>query len=433
MENERFKYWFLLRTNMIKDLLILSNSWWKDQKISKEKAKDYHRDIYSEIEKMINDRQIIILTGLRRTGKSTILFQLIEKLLEKKDSKNIIYFNFDEKSLEPIDVLKEYKIITGADYEKEKCFVFFDEIQKLKEWSGKIKFLYDNLPNLKFFISGSASLMIEKESIHNLAGRYFIREINPLSLKEFSELFYGKKMDNLELFRNEIKNLYPHFIKKPFPEIVRWDDEIKINEYIKELIIDKIVKIDIPEIFDVNLSLLRSLTELFLSNPGMIINITDLAKEYNVHKETIQNHIYYLEFAKVIKICSNFRPSVKSESRKMKKIYPYNVSLVYPFYPELEKGKILESLISEYFSLYWREKEKEIDFIKKIKGLIPIEVKSKKEIKKDDLKNILYFTKRYKIEKSVIIYEGENKYFNIDDKKIQLINVIDFLFKEQIA
>lgn len=412
---------------MPEKLLLLSNEWWKDS-ILKEKVKHYHRKAFKEIHDMLKYRQIIVLTGLRRVGKTTILYQIINELLKKEDSKHILYFNFDDKSIEPIDILKEFGNITNTNWEKEKCYIFFDEIQKVKDWSSKLKFLYDNLPHLKFFISGSASLMIEKEALHNLTGRFFLKEIPPLSLKEFAELYYNKKITNIRLFRSELEKIFPLYIQKPFPEIVKWKDERSINEYIKELIIDKIIGVDIPEMFEVNIHLLKSLTDLFLSNPGMILNATEMAKDYKVHKNTLQDHLFYLQFAKIIKVCSNYRPSIKAESRKLKKIYPYHISLSFPFYPELEKGKITESLIAEFFTNYWREKEKEIDFIRR-NPLTPIEVKSKNKFNKYDLKNIAYFVNKYNVNEAWLIYNGESKNKKINNKKLILINLVEFLFK----
>ena len=89
----------------------------------------------------------------------------------------------------------------------------------MKGWSSKIKFLYDNLPNLKFFLSGSASLMLEKEASSDLAGRYFLVEVSPLSLKEFAELHLKKHVD-IHLQRDELERVFPLWIKRPFPEIV---------------------------------------------------------------------------------------------------------------------------------------------------------------------------------------------------------------------
>ncbi len=115
---------------MIDRLLGLSNQWWREASISKEKAKNYHRESFGEIEKLVKYRQVVIVTGLRRTGKTTLLFQIIERLLKKEDPRKILYFNFDEKSIEPLDILKEYSRITNIDWQKEKIYVFLMKSKK---------------------------------------------------------------------------------------------------------------------------------------------------------------------------------------------------------------------------------------------------------------------------------------------------------------
>jgi predicted AAA+ superfamily ATPase len=73
-------------------------------------------------------------------------------------------------------------------WKKEKIYVFFDEIHKLDGWGSKIKLLYDIFPNIKFFVSGSSSIELEREAYSNIVGRHFLLKIDPLSLKEFFEL-----------------------------------------------------------------------------------------------------------------------------------------------------------------------------------------------------------------------------------------------------
>lgn len=413
---------------MLEEILRLTNEWWLSKEISAEKSRPYHRTVFGDLKTLLKYRQIVILTGLRRVGKTTLMFQLIRELLEKVSEKNILYFNFDEKAAKPLDVLKEYGRLTGVNWKKEKCFVFFDEVQKIGDWSSKIKLLYDNLPNLKIFVSGSASLMLEAEATSNLAGRYFSREVGPLSLKEFTELYLNKKINRLELYRDYAERLFHLYEKRPFPEIVRWEDDGKVHEYVKELVVDKILKIDLQEIFKVNVNLLSALAEMFLRNPGTILNQTDLAKDLKVHKTTLKDHLFYLEFAKIIKTIKNLRPSVRAESRKMKKIYPFNISLSFPYYPSLDKGSIFEALAAPGMKNYWREGTKEVDFIKREKNLLPVEVKAKGKLKKKELRSLVYFMKKYGVKEGMVIYSGENKTEKIDSAKVRFVNMIDFLW-----
>lgn len=415
------------------EILTLINEWWESGSISKEKAKEYRRKVFKNIkETFFNYRQIMVLNGLRRVGKTTIIYQLIEELFKKNvEQRHILYFTFDETVEGPVRILEEYSRITKIDWRKEKIFVFFDEIQKLKNWSSKIKILYDNFPNLKICISGSASLIIEKDAIKDLAGRYFSEFVYPLTLQEFAELYFEKKMDNLELHQLELKRIFEDYIRKPFPEVVKWEDKTKINQYIKEMVIEKLVKSDIPQTFKhVNISLLSTLTEIFMKDVGMILDATSLSKELGVHKLTLSEHIRFLEFGNIITIVKNFRPSIRAESRKLKKIYPSNIALSLCFYPKLREGKIFESLVCSALHLgkYWREGEKEVDFLKLDKKILPIEVKEKEAVNKWDVKPLLYFMKRYNLNKGIVVYSGKEETLNVGSKKIILFPIHKLLF-----
>jgi predicted AAA+ superfamily ATPase len=412
----------------IEDTLTLLNEWWKTGKVGSDRLKEYKREAFFELKNLLSYRQITVLTGLRRVGKTTLMFQLIDDLLKKVEPKKILYYTYDEKKEDIVSILNAFKKITKTDWKKEDTFVFLDEIQKLKDWSSKIKIIYDNFPRVKFVVSGSASVMLEREAMDNLAGRYFLEEIKPLSIKEYFELKNKLKIENYELYKDDLKIEVEDYFKKPFPEIVEWEEERRIFEYIKESVISKILKIDLPEIFtNVNTRLLETLIEIFFSEPGMTLNIDSLSKSLRVHKKILEQHIFFLEFSKLIRIVKNFRISILAESRKLRKVYPYDISLVFPFNPNIEMGKILESVVISRINAknYWRTGNREVDFVLREKEILPLEVKAKFELKKEDLKNIDYLMKKYKIKRGVVVYMGETKEF----ERIKALNFLDFLYQ----
>ncbi len=417
--------------------LIIQNEWWETKTISKEKAKPYKRKIFKKVkDTFLKYKQILILTGLRRVGKTTIIYQLIDDLLKNGTNPyQILYFSFDKTIKEPIEIFKAYEKITKINWKKEKVYVFFDEIQKLENWTSKIKLLYDNLPNAKFCLSGSASLTIEKKAIEDLAGRYFEIEIKFLTLQEFAELYYNSEIDNFELYRSKLEAIFDDYVRKPFPEIVKWQDKEKINTYLKELIIERIIKSDMMDVFKkVNISLLANLTEIFIKNIGGILNIENLSKDLHAHKLTIAEHIYYLKFGKLIRIIKNYRPSIRAESRKLAKIYLAHPCFVFSYYLEPEKGKIAENLVASALDLdkYFRLGNKEIDFLKIDKELLPIEIKAKQDLNKEDLKPLLWFLEKYKLKKGVVIYQGEETKKVFDKKKILFIPLQKVLFNFEL-
>jgi len=160
-----------------------------------------------------------------------------------------------------------------------------------------VKLLHDNFPNLKFFLSGSGSILLEREASNNLAGRYFLTPIELLSLKEFFEMRAGRKLERKELgvWEGEIAMHLDQFIKKPFPEEVGWEHELKLREYIRESVVEKIVRKDIPQMFKgINEEALILMLEIFYQDPGMCINLDSLARSLRMSKKNLLKHLFYL-------------------------------------------------------------------------------------------------------------------------------------------
>ncbi|MEK6808232.1 MAG: AAA family ATPase [Nanoarchaeota archaeon] len=275
--------------------------------------------------------------------------------------------------------------------------------------------LYDAFPNIKFIISSSGSIALEEEAIKNLSGRYFLINVKPLNFREFLEL-RGKNsfLEKPELWENEIKKELSHYIKRSFPEIINWEDEILIRDYLRTTIIDKIVKQDLPEKFkNVNRDLLLSLIEIFYTEPGMFLDYDGMSKKLRISKKTLIRNILYLEFSYLIRRVRNFRPNILSSSKKLQRVYANWWGLVYCYYNNPDK--IMENLVGSYIDAkyYWRENSKEIDFLNiKDKTIVPFEVKNKEIVFRNELKNIEYFINKYKIKKGIIIYNGDEDKIN---------------------
>src|SRR3989344_3121038 len=224
-----------------------------------------NRDIFNKLSNNIKNRQIITISGLRRTGKTVLIKQLINLLIKEKVSRtNILYFSFDEEQPKIEDIINEFEKVTNIDKNKTKVYIFFDEIQKLEDWQNQIKYYYDNF-NIKFFVSGSSSLFIKKNAKESLAGRSFDFYIPPLSFKEF--LTFRKKEELIKkskLFSQEIKREFSLYMKRQFIETINEDEET-ISEYIKS-ILEKVIYIDIPKVFSIeNNDLLLRLMKIIAS------------------------------------------------------------------------------------------------------------------------------------------------------------------------
>ncbi len=417
----------------VDEIIELLNPWWKDDEVSEKLAKPYKRKVFNEITRLINYRQIVILSGLRRVGKTTSFYQIIQKLLKKTNAKNIFYFNFDKEVNDINEILDSYQELSDVNWKKEKIFVFLDEITKLNQWASKIKLIYDAFPNIKFMISSSSSTILEEEAIKNLGGRYFLVNMGPLSFTEYLELRGKNKfLKNINLYEKEIRKEFKSYPLKSFPEIIEWDDKLLIKDYLRTTIIDKVIKGDLSERFkNVNKDLLFNLLKIFYNEPGMYLDYDSFSKKLGVSKKTLIDHIFYLEFSYLLRRIRNFRPTMFTLSRKMQRVYSYWGGLAYCYSDNYDK--IMENIVASFIDAkyYWRKNDKEIDFlIIENKKIIPVEVKNKKELSKRDLRNMKYFLEKYNIKEGKIIYNGKEDEVKIGKLKIKLIPLWKFLLRE---
>ena len=373
---------------MEEKLLARFNEWWVSGKVRNELAKTFVRNEYKLASELLTDRRITIIYGLRRVGKTTIMYQLISSLLQKNiDPRYVFYFSFDDLSGDFDDVLTSYfeKILNIPIFNAHNVYIFLDEIQKVKDWENKLKVYYDLYPGLKFTVSGSASLNTSKRSSETLAGRIFKLKIDPISFRDFLHLKgYEISFDKLKLAGETLKPLFFEYLKKGgFPELINENNQWKISEYIRSIVLDRIIYFDIPQEFGIrDIQLLKRLVEIFLHNPGMIINLDKLSSSLGRSRTTIGNFISFLEYSFIIRLVSNFRPGNFSGSRKLKKVYPYSTAFTYAVEPSEHDESfpyVLENAAQFFLStdMYFRDGLTEIDFVKILNGnVIAVEVKS---------------------------------------------------------
>lgn len=415
------------------------NHWWRLGEVKKDFAPDFKRSLYFEIQKYIKLRQITAIVGLRRTGKSTLFYQLIGELIKNKiKPENILYFSFDEVKVELDELITIYKQnILKKDISQEKVYILLDEIQKLRDWENKIKIYYDIYTKAKFFISGSASINLMFRSKESLAGRIFYFHLDALSFEEFL-ILRGKNIDkireNINLWGSELKTEINEYLIKPFPEIVNATDDLA-KKYIRGSIIDQTIYRDLRNLFEVkDIELIEILINIIASNPGIIINLDDISKDLKRSRQLISNYLYYLEYCFVIKSLKNFRGSLRVSSRKLKKYYTLHPSIASAL-SSPEKSKLFESLVQ--FAIksnnYWREGSKEVDFINiEKREIIPIESKYSNDVRVKDIKGMLKFMEKFKLRYGIVVTENQEKTETIRNIKIEFIPLWKWLFGRRL-
>jgi len=289
----------------------------------------YQRKVYKKIKKYFGAKQVLVITGMRRVGKTTILKQILSEI----KSENKAYFDLEKLSDRSIFVQKNYDNILldlegkGIDI-KKKIYIAIDEIQFLPNITSVIKYLYDHY-NIKFFVTGSSSYYLKNLFTQSLAGRKIVFELFPLDFGEFlifKEVFYKEKnpfQRNFSEFEYErLKFYYEEFIKfGGFPEIVL----TKKDELKKELlndIISSYVNIDIKSLSDFRKNKeIYDLIKMLASRVGSRLDYNKLASLTGLSRRTVEEYVDFFEKTYLIYRASVYTHNTDREIVKAKKIY----------------------------------------------------------------------------------------------------------------
>ena len=413
----------------IRDVLKLSNPWWTENF----KVEFKEREIYKEIQKFMSLPQIIALTGLRRVGKTTLMFKLAEDRIRTGfDPKNIIYFSFDEfREIEIRDVMNAYEELVEKDFKEGKYLLLLDEIQKLGNWDDQLKRTYDLFgKNIKIIVSGSESLLIRKKSKETLAGRMFDFKVEPLSFKEFLR-FKGTNFEPVGLYEKELFQQFKEFcVTLGFPELVGIREKDVIKKYVVESIVERVLYRDMPRLFKIrDISVIESLLDMFMEEPGQLVEISSLAKELKISRQTLSNYLTYLEESFLIRKLYNFSRNRRKVERKLKKYYPTVISVDVLFNEDdLSKSKVLEWLVVNQLKaeFFWRDPYKnEVDVVLPNKKLTPAEIK----YGKTSFEGLLAFMNKFKVSQGYVISLSQEREQEIAEKKISVLPAYKFLLR----
>ncbi|MEM3186065.1 MAG: ATP-binding protein [Conexivisphaerales archaeon] len=368
------------------------NPWWTTGKVQRELTPAYKRRVFKMIEGWLKYRQIVLIYGLRRTGKTTLMYQTIEKLLSMQIlAKNIMYFSFDEIVFDINEVLETYqKIILNSTFDKvsDRLYIFLDEVQKVDDWANKVKVYYDLYPNIKFFISGSASVLLSRKGKESLAGRIMSIKLDPLEFTEFLELNHinvKNVKENPDLWKRQVLPLFYRYMKYgTFPELATEQDENIAKNYISDTVIDRVIYRDIASDFGIrDIELLKQLIYIIAKRPGQIVNFKEIAKNLGRDERTVANYFELLEYALIIKFIFNYRGSPVASMRKSKKVYLSTPNIAYALHPITSEilPYLLENLVVMSFNpKYFYRNGFEVDMILEDEdSLICFEIKKGKK------------------------------------------------------
>jgi len=275
-------------------------------------------------------KKIVSLIGVRRSGKTYILYSLIETLRKTIDPQNIVYINFEDDRLFPLKLENLDDLMEGyyelyPEKREEKVYLFLDEVQNVEGWEKYIRRIDDTL-NLQLYITGSSSKLLSSEIATSLRGRTITYEVFPFSFKEY--LRYKEIEVNLYSSKSIsfVKNAFnSYLVDGGFAET--FDETPDVQKRILKDYLDLIIYKDVVERYTIkNQSLLKHLIKYMFVNMGTLISVNKLYNDYKsqghkVGKDTLQDYMSYLQEAYTLFTTSIYRNSVREEQRNPKKLY----------------------------------------------------------------------------------------------------------------
>lgn len=330
------------------------------------------RELYlRKIRDSYDSELIKVIMGVRRCGKSVLLLQIMEELKQKGIKEDhIIYINFEDYDFVDYTEAKEFnKYIKEKIKDKNKYYLFFDEIQNVKDFERVINSFRATM-NVSIFITGSNSKLLSGELATVLTGRYISIKMMPFTYAEFLELKKSKKEEITE------KALEEYIEWGGMPLIYNTSSEIERKMYLRDLY-DAIILKDIVQrnsIKDINL--LNRIIQFMMENVGGILSSNSIAgylknEKINTSVDTVMNYIDYITTSSIFNKVNRYDIRGKSVMATLEKYYLTDLGFLSLKSSPIEKktGGRLENivyneLIARGYEVYIGKTEKgEVDFV----------------------------------------------------------------------
>ncbi|MFU8845006.1 MAG: ATP-binding protein [Bacteroidales bacterium] len=356
----------------------------------------FPRRILADIERRLDSREIIVITGMRRVGKTTLLQMLFDKVTSGNkvflDLENLI----NQRIFEEIDYNNVWNNLKPFGITKEsKAYLFLDEIQVFPGIVKVIKYLFDHY-DVKFFLSGSSSYYLKNLFPESLAGRKFVFEMFPLDFEEFL-IFKGVDQPKFGSFKDKEKgrnfvtfekrkSLFDEFLfYGGFPQVALTGDEDQKKARLNDIFTSYIEK-DVKSLADFRqLNVLRDLILLLFQRIGSKLDISKLASTLSTSRPTIYSYLNFLEQTYFISLISPYSKNVDREISGAKKVYACDTGFVNLF-ARVDVGNLLENAVYNCIrhqgkvNYFQKRTGAEIDFILPERS-IALEVKTKTDMK----------------------------------------------------
>ena len=409
----------MLSEDEIKEILV------RQRETILKKKYGIEREALKEVEHKIKLPHIVVLTGLRRSGKSTLLRQLIKKHYHDE---NFYYINFEDERLFNFpagDFNKLYEALISL-YGKKKTF-FLDEIQNVTNFETFVRRFYEE--GFKFFITGSSANLLSKELGTKLTGRHVDIIVRPFSFLEFLELKEAK-IDKESIYKTEskveIKKYFEEYlVKGGMPEYLTYNDPELLTKVYEDTVIKDIAVRHKVE----NVTVLRQLYSHLISNPANKFSFNSIKQFTNISSvNTIKKFIGYLEETYLAKTINKFDYSFKKQIVNDKKFYILDNGFIELLSKKFtkDKGWLLENLVfinlNKNSEVFYYADPKECDFLvvnnRRVIQAIQVCYDINEENREREISGLKEAMKQFKLKEGLILTNSQEEEIKFDGKKM---------------
>ena len=378
----------------MEELFYRYNPWW-EEKFTLSEIINRPNEI-EILEKYLEQKSIVFLTGLRRVGKTTLMKLLIKKMIYEHNIEptHIFYISLDDYNLSRktiLEIVEEFRKVNTIAF-KQKIYLFFDEVTYHKDYELQLKNLYD-VQNVKIFASSSSASILKSKKPF-LTGRNNLIEILPLNFREY-----------LDFKKIKIARSDSHLIDKYFeaylntggiPEYVLKNDV----EYLKELV-DDIIKKDIASFHNVkNTQILQDFFMLLMERAGKNLSINKAANILRISPDSAKRYLQMFADCYLIYLLPRYGKTNET-LLSPKKIYAPDLGIRTLFTGFKDKGSLFENYV--YLNIknlepsYIYTNTIELDFMTRGKELIEVKYHSEMTEKQKELFETIPAKKKYLI------------------------------------
>jgi len=387
---------------------------------------------YPLLQKYLDAPEILLMLGARRTGKSTLLYQLISTL--QVESRAILFINLDEPVFQSnaedptfLSALIEEYIAQQEGI--HKFYIFIDEIQNYTHWAHALKILHDTNKQLKLVLTGSTAVLLQDAASTRLSGRYFPSTVYPLTFIEYLH-FIGAHQPTLPEKRQAIDSYLQY---GGFPRVALEKDETLRHELLKHYFQTIYLK-DI--IYPHNVRNNKDVFELLyfaLSTMGSFFSYTNVGKTLHISADTVKEYLSYAEQSYLLSMVMKYDHSVRKQIANPRKIYCVDTGLInaVSFKFSENKGRLMENLVfltlrKQQKQVFYHKGSYECDFIirdgRAIVRAIQVTASLKDAaVKKRELKGLMEAMCAYNLSEGVIVTESERETMHVEGKTITIL------------